>query len=582
MRMELFFEQFGVLAEAPGGVAKLRELILRLAVRGKLVPQEPNDEPASRLVERVRHERARLVASNQIKDSIRLEPIRNEDVLFAIPRSWEWVRAGDVCWSISSGTTPPQDVFQLTAEGGVPFLKVYNIRNQIIDFEYYPQFVSKSYHSTKMRRSVLVPGDVIMNIVGPPLGKVGIIPSSYPEWNCNQAIVFFRLIEPLLPAYLHTYLKEGSYLRNIALVGSAGQDNISVTKSKNIVIAIPPLAEQRRIVAKVDELMAICDELEAKQKAKRETRDRLVASALDKLTSARDAAEFDAHWHRIRDHFDLMFDHPTAIAPLRQAILQLAVQGRLSDSHPNDEPVEILLSKLAAQRTRSEGRARRTPTDSSSPPESRAPFELPKTWAWVTFDELAATVEYGTSHKASKTREGVPVLRMNNIRDGRVWLDDLKYVPSVIEDLPRLLLKSGDILFNRTNSFELVGKVGVFDGPDGEYTFASYLIRAAFLSGVVPEFVNIAMNARYFRKTQIEPEVTQQCGQANFNGTKLRNTMIPLPPKAEQERIVSRVAKLMAVCNRLEDALVRSESTRENLLSSSVANSLNGTFSPTL
>ena len=125
------------------------------------------------------------------------------------------------------------------------------------------------------------------------------------------------------------------------------------------------------------------------------------------------------------------------------------------------------------------------------------------------------------------------MLRMNAIRDGKVILEESKFVTSTIPDLPRLYLKnvkSGDILFYRTNSFELVGKSGVFNGPDDKFTFAAYLIQGSLLLDLLPEFVTVAMKAKYYRKTQIEPEVTQQCGQANFNGTKLRHSLIPIPP----------------------------------------------------
>jgi type I restriction enzyme S subunit len=146
----------------------------------------------------------------------------------------------------------------------VPYLKVYNIKNQAIAFDYRPQFVDVQHHKDKLTRSILYPGDVVMNIVGPPLGKIAIIPDDYPEWNCNQAIVFFRPIEASLSNYIYTYLTSGKFLDAIELIGTAGQDNISVTKSRSIIFPMPPVEEQHRIVAKVDELMALCEQLKAR------------------------------------------------------------------------------------------------------------------------------------------------------------------------------------------------------------------------------------------------------------------------------------------------------------------------------
>ncbi len=145
--------------------------------------------------------------------------------------------------------------------------------------------------------------------------------------------------------------------------------------------------------------------------------------------------------------------------------------------------------------------------------ESTVPFRIPHAWQWVRIGQTARLVEYGTSQKASENSNGVPVLRMNNIQDGRVILDGLKYVPETLDELPNLYLETDDLLFNRTNSYELVGKTGIFKGPSDRFTFASYLIRLRQFNGVFPEYVNLAMNAGYYRTTQIEPELTQQCGQ---------------------------------------------------------------------
>jgi type I restriction enzyme S subunit len=262
--------------------AELRKTILTLAVQGKLVPQDPSDEPAEELVARVATEKLRLFQAKEIKSETHLDPISDEEV-FPIPASWIWRRAGDLCRPISSGSTPDQRVFHPSE--GIPYLKVYNIRNQTVDFDYKRQFIAVNHHKERMKRSILRPGDVIMNIVGPPLGKVAVVPHTYPEWNCNQAISFFRPIFPELAPYLYTYLKEGSFLQNIQLIGTAGQDNISVTKCKFIPVPLPPLAEQRRIVAKVEELMKLVDELEAQIAMSRDSAVKLLDAIVHEFTS---------------------------------------------------------------------------------------------------------------------------------------------------------------------------------------------------------------------------------------------------------------------------------------------------------
>lgn len=262
-------------------VEQLKQTILRLAVMGKLVNQDPTDEPATIFLEKITDERLRLVNENKIKKQPVIPAISDEELPFDIPKGWRFCRLEDICYGITSGSTPPKSEFQET--NGVPYLKVYNIRNQSIDFNYSPQYVTHAYHSTKLKRSILYPGDVVMNIVGPPLGKVAIVPSTHPEWNCNQAITFFRPINPKLSRYIYTYLKAGIFLNKIELIGTAGQDNISITKSRSIVLPTPPLDEQTRIIAKVDELMLFCDQLSDHIKKAQNTQLKLTDAVVYKI-----------------------------------------------------------------------------------------------------------------------------------------------------------------------------------------------------------------------------------------------------------------------------------------------------------
>ena len=273
-------EHFDSLFTTEKSIDVLKQTVLQLAVMGKLVPQNSDDEPASVLLEKIAEEKEQLVEDMKIKPRKVLPPIENEEKLFDLPLGWEWCRLDDICDGITSGSTPPKSSF--IDETGIPYLKVYNIRNQKIDFEYQSQFIEESYHSSSLKRSQLCPGDVIMNIVGPPLGKIAIIPDTYPQWNCNQAIVMFRPFISDLNKFIYTYLVSGMFLDKIALIGTAGQDNISVTKSRSILLPTPPLAEQLRIVAKVDELMNICDQLKEKLQQSQETQVQLTDALVDR------------------------------------------------------------------------------------------------------------------------------------------------------------------------------------------------------------------------------------------------------------------------------------------------------------
>jgi type I restriction enzyme S subunit len=340
--------------------------------------------------------------------------------------------------------------------------------------------------------------------------------------------------------------------------------SISYNDIASLQIDLPPLAEQKRIVAKVDELMALCDRLEAQQQ-ERETRHAALA-----LASLARFAEVPTP-----SNLEYLFHPSYSIPPadLRKSILTLAVQGKLVPQDSNDEPAEELLAKIECDRS---GLAKkqgvRPPKNVPPLTADNYPHDIPKSWRWSRIGHLAHVVDYGTSQKADNDSAKVPVYRMGNIVGGRLVDENLKYVDASIDDLPGLYLKTHDILFNRTNSYELVGKAGIYKGPDNAATFASYLIRIRLPSALLfPAFYSLAMNAPYYRQTQIEPEVVQQCGQANFNGTKLASTVVPIPPLAEQRRIVAKVEQLMALVDALETQLAASRATAANLLSALVA-----------
>ena len=234
---------------------KLRQKILDLAIRGKLVPQDPSDEPASLLLERIHEEKERLIKEGKIKRSKKTATDEEIEAPFEIPESWEWCIVDDFAY-VASGSTPSKDAF---VEKGIPYIKMYNLRNQKIDFDFHPQYIKPEVHNGKLQRSRTEVGDLIMNIVGPPLGKMAIIPQSLPESNFNQAAVLIRphLYKEILVKYLFYYLSQMSEINSISTKGSAGQLNISLTQSQNMRIALPPLAEQQRIVNEVERWFAV-------------------------------------------------------------------------------------------------------------------------------------------------------------------------------------------------------------------------------------------------------------------------------------------------------------------------------------
>ncbi len=252
-------------------VKQLRQSFLREAMQGKLVAQHPADGNGKDLLEKIKDEKAKSG-----KKEKPLPPINENEIPFEIPENWVWCRLGDVAY-ITSGSTPSQDSF---VEYGIPYLKMYNLRNQKIDFFFKPQYIKPEVHNGQLKRCRAYPGDVIMNIVGPPLGKIAIIPDSLPECNFNQAAVLIRPYLSAMNTFIFWFLNEMSEINSIDTKGVAGQNNISVTQSHNMRIPLPPLPEQERIVAKLDHLMQVCDKLEQSIRASQEQNEKLLQQVL--------------------------------------------------------------------------------------------------------------------------------------------------------------------------------------------------------------------------------------------------------------------------------------------------------------
>ena len=336
---------------------KLRQKILDLAIHGKLVPQDPNDEPASVLLERIKAEKERLIKEGKIKRSKKSAKTSDtphyENVPFEVPEGWVWCKLEDIAY-VASGSTPDKTCF---VENGIPYIKMYNLRNQKIDFAYHPQYITEEVHNGKLLRSRTEVGDLIMNIVGPPLGKLAIIPSTLPQANFNQAAVLIRpyKFKEVLVPYLKAYLEEMSEINSIATRGSAGQVNISLTQSQNMRIPLPPLKEIERIINEIVKYDILIEVL-----------------------------EFDTT------------DLQTLIIRTKSKILNLAIHGKLVPQDPNDEPAIELLKRINPDFT---------PCDNGHYPQ------LPQSWSLAPMQTLCSLVDGEKQNGIERTSLDVKYLR---------------------------------------------------------------------------------------------------------------------------------------------------------------------------
>ena len=537
--VDKFVESFDVLVEAVGGYPALRSLILQLALTGRLETWNSSDTHANELVTAIQGHRNRLLLSGRVKKLPELEPLDNAQG--SIPTGWVRAKLGTLLVVIRGASPRPKGDPRFFSSTRTPFhwIKISDLRKHsrddtLLDTD---EFLTKegTEHSVLVSKGALILTNSATIGVPMFMGIDGYIHDGF-------------LAFPHFPAKWLDYRYFFLQLQTLSahLVSAArglAQLNLNSEIVRNAPILLPPIAEQKRIVARVDQLMALIDDLEQKQIRKRQLGAYFTKASLEALTAAETPEDFDGAWKRVVENWGVVIDRAEKVGRLRMAVLELAIRGRLLCGVAN-----------AADALNSDFRM-----------EGDVPFALPTAWRWMPLRDVAERTDYGTSQKAHQEPRGIPVLRMNNIQDGRLDLASLKYVPETMEGLPGLLMEPGDLLFNRTNSYELVGKMAVFR-EKAKYTFASYLIRVRLNALVVPEYVNSFFGSWTCRVTQIEPNVTKQTNQANFNGTKLKEILVPVPPLAEQKRIVAKVDHLMKLCDELEAKLRRSEDRASKLV----------------
>lgn len=534
-------DQFEILADAPGGVQRLRELILQLAVTGRLGTGDERDEPAKVLFNRI------LSSSSHKKplSDKRIDLDINDPI--DIPCNWIWTTLESI-----SQINPRND--GIDDETEVSFLPM-EVIPQGFKGDYERRY--RLWRDVKAGFTHIADNDVIVAKITPCFQnrKSIVVKGLLSGFGAGTTELHVIRTNPnqINPYYVLLFLKSPNFIQDgiINMTGSAGQKRVPKNYLTKSSFPLPPVAEQHRIVEKVDSLMALCDDLEAKQTQKYSHLVKLGTGSLNALQQSTTEEELHRWWGHLQTNFGLIFDCPENVEALRQTVLQLAVTGRLGTGDDGDEDASKLLERIFLKRTELK-KNKKTVNNDIANGEVESLYDIPDSWEWAFLGSLSEIIEYGSSVKSHSDSNGIPILRMNNLVNGKINFSQLKYVDNDIEGLPKLYLRKGDLLFNRTNSYELVGKTSIFDRESFSFTFASYLIRIRLFDEVAPEYVNLAMNSWYYRKTQIEPKIVQQCGQANFNGTKLRETLIPLPPFDEQRRIVEKVDNFMSLCDLLE------------------------------
>ncbi|HAV1414851.1 restriction endonuclease subunit S [Vibrio parahaemolyticus] len=535
------------------GVKKLRELILELAVQGKLVPQDPNDEPASVLLKRIAQEKAQLVKEKKLKKPKKLPNISDEEKPFDLPNGWSWIRLNEYGeWG--SGSTPKRSNSGYY-DGGIPWFKSGELKADYIS-ESEETITELALSETSVRYNNV--GDVLVAMYGATIGKTAILSV---RATTNQAVCACTPFTGLSNTYLLTLLK--AYKARLIGMGAGGaQPNISREKIINTVIALPSTAEQHRIVAKVDELMTLCDQLEQQTEASIEAHQVLVTTLLETLTNSADADELMQNWARISEHFDTIFTTEESIDQLKQTILQLAVMGKLVPQDPSDEPAAELLKRIAEEKAQLV-KEKKIKKQKALPPisEDEKPFELPSGWVWCRLQDITSKITDGDHKTPPRIETGYTLLSAKNVRDGFIDFSTTDFISEedYMKSRERCLPEHNDLLI-----VSVGGTIGRSSLVPKKSDFA--LVRSVAL--IKP----LKFNSEYL-KHAMDSKLLQDSIHNNKRGgaqpclylSEISKFPFTMPPLEEQNRIVLKINQLLAICESLKLQIQESQVTQFHL-----------------
>ncbi len=558
MTPQVLLEHFDRMGEAPDAISRLRRFILDLAVRGKLVDQDPRDEPASVLLKQIQAEKARLVKEGQIRKQQFLLQIEPEEVPFEIPAMWEWTRLGEIGLT-QTGTTPSKNHGDHFGEH-IPFIKPGNLYPNNVDY------ANEGLSETGLKESgrMAPRGSLLMVCIG-TIGKCQLIDR---DCSFNQQLNSLSPYGGLCSKYLlSACLSE--YFQKSAWAASARTTIAILNKGKweLLLLPLPPRAEQHRIVAKVDELMALCDRLEAAQTEREGRRDRLVASSLHHLNNGADSEAFREHARFYFNHLPRLTTSPDHIKQLRQTILNIVFQGRIVPQSHDEESGADLLKQIKSYHPKDpclEGRRKKN-QPLLNPLDCPGIFTVPVNWAWTYLVFLCETIA-DVDHKMPKAvSDGVPFISAKDLKDdGTIDFTAPKMISE--DDFKRLSrkvqMRRDDIVYSRIGA--RLGKARLVN-VDTRFliSYSCCLVRPLhkFIDKhYLQLFLDSTLALRQAKKG------TQSIGVPDLGLGEIKAFKIPVPPLAEQDRIVAKVDELMALCDQLETQLTTTQSESRHLL----------------
>jgi type I restriction enzyme S subunit len=544
------------------GIKKLRELTLELAVRGKLVDQSPNEEPAQELLERCLEAKKTVIEQGKLKKARKHASISEDDTPFSLPRSWSWSRLDDLVRVINGRAYKKHEMLY----SGTPLLRVGNL------------FTSNDWYYSDLELEedkYIDSGNLIYAwsaSFGPFIWDGGRAIYHYHIWKLDlfdQTATHKRFLYLYLKAVTEEIKSSGS---GIAMI------HMTKTKMEELVIPVPPLEEQHRIVQKVDELMALCDRLEQQTSDQLEAHETLMDTLLGTLTQSENATKLADNWTRLTAHFDTLFTTEKSIEKLKQAILQLGMMGVLTPSNHglNSPPIplEVIKAEKEAISRKEKIKAQKLLEESR---DDEGPYKLPADWKWARVGDVIA-LKHGYAFKSSyfSENEGPFVLttpgsfhETGGFRDRGL---KTKYYEGPVDK--EFLLKPHDLIIPMTEQAPgLLGSAALIPNDEKTYLHNQRLGKLIFSkTHFNPKFIYWFFNSKILRN-----ELARTCSGTTVRHTspsKVSAAFIPIPDLSTQSEIAEKIDELMALCDRLKERLNQASETRCQLAGTVVEEAL--------
>lgn len=546
--VNLYRDEFETVFGMKKNIEVLRNKVLNLAIQGKLVEQDPNDEPASRLKERIRIEKQELISSNKIRKIKTLGEIDNNDIPFNTPSNWEWERLNEVL-DVRDGThdTPKY------VKKGIPLITSKNLKKGEIDYSNI-KYISKEDHEEISKRSTVDDSDILLAMIG-SIGNAVLVKKDR-EFSIKNIALFKNYPNKSMNMEYMKYFFDAVETKLKGDASGGVQTFLSLTYFRNLLVPIPPISEQKRIVVRLNKLMTAIDNLEEQLEEKEKLETLIPKAVVNTLSNSQNEEKLKKNLKLIIEYFTEVFQTSESLDEFRKVILHLGIQGKLLPQCLTDEPVEKVMNRIIEEKEEliKEGKINKEKPHSKVKTHE-IPFKIPDTWMWTKLGVITNFASH-TSVTPSEIDDDDRLYELGDIEKSSGRLIQKMSMKERQSKSNKYVVNQGDILYGKLRPY--LNKVTI--APESGYC-STEIFPLKLYGGQEKRYLQYYLRSEYFVNYAI----------SNSQGTKMprlgstfgKRALVPLPPLEEQKRIVAKIESLFAVVDQLEEEMQRRESIVE-------------------